>query len=74
MTIETLMYIYKLLKDEDYKTNEVYKAARNYQNELEEGEGSRPEIKKATERADECMEKHFAASRALREFEQKEWN
>ena len=74
MTITTLEYIHKLLKDEEYKTNEVYKAARKLQHEYEDSETpDKALIKSQTEAADHFMTAHIEATSALNDFESQEW-
>lgn len=74
MTIKTLEYIHRLLLEEEAKTNEVYKAARNLQHEYEESETASKSLVKGQEAAaDEYMRTHIAALNALEEFESHEW-
>lgn len=74
MKINTLEYIHKLLKDEEYKTNEVYKGARSLQDEYENSESpNKSLIKSQKDAADEYMKLHLAALDALNDFENQEW-
>ena len=74
MTINTLEYIHKLLKDEEWKTNQVYKGARSLQHQYEESEHiDKDLIKSQEEAADKFMQDHLEALTALRDFENQEW-
>lgn len=73
MTIKTLEYIHRLLIEEDRKTNDVYRAARNLQHEYEEHDDDKVWVASQEKAADELMNIHFAASRALEDFESQEW-
>lgn len=73
MTIKTLEYIHKLLQDEEWKTRQVYKSARDLQNEYEERNADKALIKSQEEAADQFMEAYFAALHALEDFENQEW-
>lgn len=73
MTIKTLEYIHKLLKDEEWKTRQVYKSARDLQYEYEENNADKDQIKRQEEVADHFMNEHSAANNALEDFENQEW-
>lgn len=73
MKIKTLEYIHNLLIEEERKTNEVYKAARDLQHQYEDRDASRDLIKSQTAAADEYMQIHSAAWHALDDFESQEW-
>lgn len=74
MTIKTLEYIHRLLVEEESKTREVYRAARELQGEYEERETvDEGLVKSQMEAAREYMKKHINAKDALYEFESQEW-
>lgn len=74
MTINTLEYIHRLLKDEEARTRKDYRCARQIQHEYEEnGSVSKDDIRRQKEDADELMRKHSDASTALADFESQEW-
>lgn len=74
MTIETLIYIYDLLKQDTKSLGNAYRSRRDYLNELRDQEADREAIKEAKEAMDAADKLHTKALRALGEFEQKEWN
>ena len=62
MTIKTLEYIHRLLVEEESKTREVYRAARELQGEYEERETvDEGLVKSQMEAAREYMKKHINA-------------
>lgn len=74
MTIKTLEYIHRLLVEEESRTREVYRAARELQGEYEERETVDEDlVQRQKKTADEYMKKNFAAKDALYEFESQEW-
>lgn len=73
MTFETLAYIHRLLTIEEARTNEAYKKARDYLEELKEGHAANPIRKDAEETMENFDRIHINAYRALREFEEHEW-
>ena len=73
MTIKTLEYIHKLLQDEERKTNEVYRAARDLEYEYRDKGVDRELIKRQQAAADEYQEIHCNAWNALDDFESQEW-
>ena len=74
MTIKTLEYIHRLLVEEESRTREVYRAARELQGEYEEREKvDEGLVKSQTEAAREYMKKLINAKDALYEFESNEW-
>lgn len=74
MTIKTLTYIHQLLKAEEKRTAETYKAARDLQYEYEERGVASPELVQDQKKAaDEFMRDHSRALDALLEFERQEW-
>lgn len=73
MTFETLAYIHRLLTIEEARTNEAYKKARDYLEELKEGNAAKSIRKDAEETMENFDRIHTKAYRALREFEEHEW-
>lgn len=74
MTINTLEYIHRLLKDEEARTREDYRCARQLQHEYEENDSvGKADVRRQEEAADELMRKHSDASNALADFESHEW-
>lgn len=74
MTIKTLTYIHRLLRTEEQRTAETYKAARDLQYQYEERGVASPElIREQKEAADDFMRIHSRALDALLEFERQEW-
>ena len=74
MTINTLEYIHKLLKDEEWKTNQVYKDALSLQHQYEKSEPiDKDLVKSQEEAADKFWQDHLEALTALRDFENQAW-
>lgn len=73
MTIKTLEFIHKLLKDEDCRASANYRAARDLQHEYEDHDADKELIRQQTEAADELMLLRNQASNALLDFESQEW-
>ena len=73
MTFETLLYIHRLLKQEEEICRHNYNKACDYLEELRDRVASREDIKQAKEQKDFTDRILTKASRALNEFEEKEW-
>ena len=73
MTFETLAYIHRLLVAEELRTEEAYKKARDYVEELKETRVNKAILKDAEETMDNFDRIHMKAYRALNEFEEHEW-
>ena len=73
MTFETLLYIHRLLKEEEATCKENYKKARDYLNELKDQEASPEDIAQAKAAKEYADRIHTKAIRALNEFSCHEW-
>ena len=72
MTIKTLDYIHKSLKEADSTAKTQFNCARRIENEYEKHDTDRNLIKQQRAAADEYMHEHLAALHALEEFENHE--
>ena len=74
MEIKTLELNHKLLKEEEERTNELYRNARSLQHEDEDSEERDAELIKSQKcAADKFMDEHIKAINALNDFENKQW-
>lgn len=73
MTFETLLFIHKLLKQEEESARLIYNANRDHLNELRESGASREEIAGAKEDYNFADRIHTKALRALNDFEEQDW-
>lgn len=75
MTIKTLEFIHKLLKEEEARQQNALHIARanlNAQRDKEEA-GEKTNIATYEDLYNKCFSNHCHALRALEDFEQKEW-
>lgn len=73
MTINTLEYIHRLLKDEVVRAAKDYNGARKLRYEYEEHGADAGLCKRQEEAADKYLRIKFDAERALEDFETHEW-
>lgn len=74
MTIKTLEYIHNVLKEEERKSWQAYKDARQLQYDYEDSDTPDQElIDRQCEAANNFYEMHSAARDALTDFEDQEW-
>lgn len=71
MTIKTLEHIHKLLMDEADRTDNAYKSMRDIVTTARAN--NQPNADFLAEQQDKAWKKRLEASRALEDFEEKEW-
>lgn len=73
MTFETLLFIHKLLKEEEDSTRHAYESRRDYVEELKDRRSNREEIADAQKIMESADRIHTRALIALNEFNDHEW-
>lgn len=74
MTFETLLFIHKLLKEEEESARKVYTSRRDYVSELLDlGNATKEALAEARSMRDSADRIHSKALKALNEFEEHEW-
>lgn len=73
MTFETLLFIHKLLKQEEESTRNAYNSRRRRLEELRDQEASREEIQEAKQMKEAADRIHCKVLRALNDFEEQDW-